>query len=128
KLEVWKDLLTETAQAVNARCTSEAAVALSLTDSSSWPGSDASDPLTTQVTDSWDYADLHSNLAVLSALCDHSRVTLLKFPPNYRFTGLGIDVESHGLSHRIGDANMAGNCVINVNGMLQTIDQYYARK
>ncbi len=126
KIEAWKDLLNETTRAVSARCTSDAVTASGLTDSSDWPSADDTDPLTTAVTDSWDYADLHSNLAVLSALCDHSRVTFLKYPPMYQFAGLGIDGESHALSHRI--ANATGGCLSGVNELLETIDRYYAAK
>jgi hypothetical protein len=44
------------------------------------------------------------------------------------FRGLGLNSESHGLSHRIGDAGMQGTCVGGVLDMLQKIDEYYAQK
>src|SRR5690606_25349315 len=75
-----------------------------------------------------DVADLYSNLAVLTAICDANRVIFLKYPGNYTFTGLGLTVESHSLSHRIGDAGMVGTCVEGVVDMLLAIDDYYAKK
>jgi hypothetical protein len=55
-------------------------------------------------------------------------VIFLKYPGNYTFRGMGHTIESHSLSHRIGNAGMTGTCVAGVLGMLAEIDDYYARK
>jgi hypothetical protein len=39
-----------------------------------------------------------------------------------------LELENHGISHRIGDANMGGTCVAGVNDMIVTMDTYYAQK
>jgi hypothetical protein len=44
------------------------------------------------------------------------------------FKGLGLSVESHALSHRIANADMAGPCLTGVIDMLLKIDGYYAQK
>lgn len=132
KLEAWKDLLNDTGNMVaSALCSSETANSLGLTQDNVKAGMSGGvgiDLLTQKITDSLDGADLYSNLAVLAAACNANPVIILKYPPNYVFTGLGLKVETHGLSHRIGDATMQGACLDGVLDMLLTIDDYYARK
>ena len=69
-----------------------------------------------------DGADMYSVIAVLSAACNYNPVIFLKYPANYVFTGLGINTESHSLSHRLDNASMTGTCLPNALDMLQTID------
>jgi hypothetical protein len=68
------------------------------------------------------------NLAVMTAICDSNRVIFMKMPPNYVYKNLGLTVESHGLSHRIGNANMGGACLDGVLDMIYKIDSFYAQQ
>jgi Protein of unknown function (DUF1552) len=131
KLAAWKELLHQTGgMMASAECNAEVAMQLGLTEDSvgNVPGGFGNDSVTAKVTDTLDTADIFSSVAVLAALCDYSRVTFLKYPGNYIFRGLGLESENHGLSHRIGDPGMQGVCVGGVLDMLQTIDDFYARK
>jgi hypothetical protein len=130
KLEAWKQLLHETTSAVvSAMCSEELALSLGLTDENlSAPTADGGDPLTTKVSADLDVADLYSNIAVLTALCDQNRVIFLKYPANYVYRGLGMTMETHSMANRIGNAGIGGTCVEGVNDMIQTIDRYYAEK
>jgi hypothetical protein len=115
----------------SAQCNEEVATALGLTTENLQKvqgGGLNTDVVTAMITDTLDAADMYSNVAVLSAICDANRVIFLKYPGTYIFRGLGLESENHGLSHRIGDAGMQGTCVGGVLDMLQTIDEYYAKK
>jgi hypothetical protein len=130
KLEAWKQLLDEAGRGV-ASCSAEGAAALGLTQSNidvaskSAPDSDA---LTLKVTDTLDAADLHSNLAVLAALCDANPVIFIRYPTAFVFKGLGLSRESHSLSHRLDSAALDGPCQPGAIETLLKIDDYYARK
>jgi hypothetical protein len=130
KLEAWKELLHETSGAVvSALCSDATATTLALTEENVSAHANATgDRLTTPIAGDLDGADLFSNIAVLAALCDTSRVIFLKYPGSYVFSGLGIAIDSHSLANRIGNAGMGGPCVENVNEMLLTIDRFYAEK
>jgi hypothetical protein len=130
KLEAWKQLLDETGRGVTS-CNAEGASALGLTQSNVDAASrtlQTSDALTLKINESLDAADLHSNLAVLAALCEVNRVIFLRYPPNFVFKGLGLSVESHSLSHRLDSAALVGPCLPSALEMLLKIDDYYARK
>jgi hypothetical protein len=86
------------------------------------------DRLTTVVSGELDVADIYSAVAVLAAVCNANPMILLKYPPGTTFRSLGIEVESHNASHRIGNAGMSGTCVAGVIDMLLKIDGYYATK
>jgi hypothetical protein len=75
-------------------------------------------------------ADTMFNLAVLSAICDANRVIFMKFPGTtiFKWDGLNHTKDSHGISHRTGDANMGGSCVDGVLDMIAEIDDWYAKK
>jgi hypothetical protein len=132
KLAAWKELLHQTGGMVaSAQCNEELALQLGLTQDNVdgiRGGGMGGDVITSKVTDTLDVADIYSSVAVLSAVCDYNRVIFLKYPGNYIFRGLGQESENHGLSHRIGGPGMQGTCVGGVLDMLQTIDDYYARK
>jgi hypothetical protein len=132
KLEAWKQLLDETGRGMNAAaCSAEGATVLGVTQANidaSAKGSSTTDLLTNKITDTLDGADLHSNVAALAALCNVNPVIFLKYPANFVFKGLGISVESHGLSHRIGTAALQDKCLPSAIEMLLEIDDYYARK
>ncbi|WP_437970964.1 DUF1552 domain-containing protein [Sorangium sp. So ce260] len=132
KLEAWKAILDETVRPIaSAQCNTSLATALGATQenfdvASTIPSAD--DVLTRRISDSLDGADLYSNLAVLAAACNATPVIFLKYPPNFLFRGLGLTMESAGLSYRLGNAGMQGTCVPGVIDMLLKIDDYYARK
>jgi hypothetical protein len=132
KLEAWKALLSQTGQVVaSAQCNADIAAQLGASQdiiNKVKLGGVGKDVITTMVTDTLDTADIYSNLAVLAAVCNANAVSVLKYPGNYTFSGLGLTGESHGLSHRIGDPGMQGTCVNGVIDMLLKIDGYYAKK
>jgi hypothetical protein len=66
------------------------------------------------------------DLTVLTAMCDTNRVIFLKMPGNFKYSNLGLTLESHSVSHRTGNANQGGTCVANALDMVHTIDKYYA--
>jgi hypothetical protein len=131
KLAAWKELLDQTGGVVTAQCSQDVAAALGATQENVDAvrgGGLGTDLLTTQITDTLDAADIYSNVAVLAAVCNANPVIFLKYPASYVFRGLGLEIEAHSLSHRIGDAGMSGTCVPGVTDMLLQIDDYYAKK
>lgn len=118
KLSKWKDLLSDVTPQLREQCTQQTAQALGIGDLADTA------QLTDQVSDGMDRADMYSNVAVLSALCDFKRVIFLKYPPSYQFEGLGVNNESMSVSHRVD----SGVCSAHSNEQVQLIDQYYARK
>ena len=68
------------------------------------------------------------DLAALAAICDANRVIFMKMPASYMFKFLGLNTETAGLSHRIGNAGMGGTCVANAIDMIHTIDNWYAQQ
>ena len=134
KLAAWKELLHATGGPIaSAQCNEEMAMTLGLSDANLQAaggsgGGLGGDRVTAAVADGMDAADMYSNVAVLAALCNANPVIFLKYPGNYVFRGLGLELENHGISHRIGNANMGGTCVDGVNDMIITMDTYYAQK
>jgi len=84
--------------------------------------------ISNMVTSDLDGADMFSVMAVLAAACNYNPVTVLKYPPNYVYSGIGITADSDNLSHRLDNAGMSGTCYPDVINMLRTIDTYYASK
>ena len=80
------------------------------------------------VTDTMDGADMYSAMAVLAAMCNYNPVIFLKYPPNYNFSAIGVNADSHNLSHRLDNAGMSGSCYPNSLTLLQTIDKWYVSK
>ncbi len=130
KLAAWKELLNQTGGVVaSAQCNPEVAASLGLTQATIDMVSSLGDRLSSEIGDTGlDGADLHSNLAVLAAACNHNPVTLLKYPSNIVLRGLGLKSENIGLSHRVGSASMSGTCIQDALEQLLTIDRFYARK
>jgi len=131
KLEAWKALLDDTGKVLSPQCTQAVATALGATPMNVEAGSVVpadGDLLTARITDSLDGADVYSAVAVLAAICNDSPVVFLNYPGNYVYKGLGITQDSHNLSHRIENANMAGGCLTGVIDLLLKIDAYYAQK
>jgi hypothetical protein len=119
KLNDWTELLHQTSGAVAAQCNETTAMGLGLTEGGGQGGGDLSKS-----------ADTMFNLAVLSAICDANRVIFMKFPGTtiFKWDGLNHTKDSHGISHRTGDANMGGSCVDGVLDMIAEIDDWYAKK
>jgi hypothetical protein len=122
KLDSWAELLHETSAAVSAQCSTDTATKLGLTSQAVQGAAGGFNVDISKV------APVMMNLAVLSAVCDANRVIFMKMPPNYIFKNLGLTVESHSLSHRIGSANMGGPCLSGVMDMLHEIDVFYAEQ
>lgn len=126
KLDAWTELLHSTGNAVAGQeCTQATADALGLPGGGG--GGGGGGPGGQDIT-SPEVTDLMMNLAVLALLCDANRVVLMKYPPNYLFSGLGHGTEHHGLSHRIGSAFMGGGCEGGVIDALTEIDRFHAEK
>jgi len=87
-----------------------------------------SDILTTKISGNLDGGDVYSAIAVLAAACNANPVIFMKYPGNYVFKGLGINTESHSLSHRLDNAGMAGSCLPNAVKMLLQVDGFYTQK
>jgi hypothetical protein len=69
------------------------------------------------------------DLVVMNALCNQNAFMLLQMPGNSRLgfiEGVDPNSDNHGLSHRIGNGNMGGDCVTGVVAMLQKMDLWYA--
>jgi Protein of unknown function (DUF1552) len=122
KLSDWASLLSQTGSTVTAgsMCTSAEATTLGLTSSTTQGVSNT--------TDISKISPIMFDLALLTAICDVNRVIFLKMPPNYVFTFLNLTTESHGLSHRIGTANMGGACLNGVMDMIHAMDMWYAQQ
>jgi hypothetical protein len=132
KIDAWESILNDagTVVATN-QCNMDLATSLGATQANATAatmGGLGQDVLTHMVTGSLDGADMYSVMAVLSAACNYNPVTVLKYPPNYVFSGLGITVETEGLSHRTGNGNVTGACIQSALSMIQTVDTYYATK
>lgn len=135
KLEGWKALVNDTgATVISTLCTPELAANLGATSDNASAATaplvsgSGTDVLTRKVTADLDGADMYSVMAVLATACNFNPVIVLKYPPNYLFTGLGITNESANISTRSNNSNLTGPCVPNALDQLQTIDKYYASK
>lgn len=119
KLSAWEQLLTEVTTSVRAECSEGALGSLGIT----------AQELSAAGGDLTAASKAVANIAVLSALCDHNRLIFMKMPGNYRYTFLeGVTGDNHGISHRIGNPNMGGNCVSGVNDMIVQMDDWYAQQ
>jgi hypothetical protein len=123
KLSDWADLLHDASAVVTPMCTQDfASTGLGLTvDSVKAPGSGGSSG-----TDYPTLVGVMQDLAVLSAICDSNRVIFINMPGAVVYKHLGLTLDSHSISHRIGNAGMGGACVANAIDMIQTIDKWYA--
>jgi hypothetical protein len=121
KLQDWVDLLHYTSNTVvGAQCSADTATKLGLTSQSVSTASTGNDISV--------IAPIMFDLAALTAACDANRVIFMKMPPNYVFKFLNLTVESHSLSHRIGNANMGGTCISGVMDMIWAMDKWYAQQ
>ena len=92
KLAAWKELLHETGTVVTSdQCRTDLSATLALTEESLVAYENlefGDDKVASKISGEMDAADLFSNLAVLSALCDPSRPIVLKYPGPYVFKRL----------------------------------------
>jgi hypothetical protein len=132
KLEAWKALLNQTgAIMASAQCNQTLGDMLGATQanaSKAGYGGLGSDVLTTKISGNLDGGDISSAIAVLAAACNANPIIFLKYPGNYVFKGLGINTESHSLSHRLDNAGMTGSCLPNAVKMLLQVDGFYTQK
>jgi hypothetical protein len=131
KLSAWKELVNDAGRTVvTAQCNPTIATQFGVTQENVdilVPGS-GRDMLADIVSGDLDGADIYMGLAALAACCNANPVILLKFPGSYTFRGLGLNIESDSLSHRIGNAGMQGTCVEGIIDMLLKVDDFYSRK
>jgi len=126
KLTKWTELLHYvggTVTPAGSQCTMATATSLGLTGSLT--GSDITKT-----------ANIMMDLAVLTSLCDANRVIFMKMPAGRVYSNLqylasdgsmkALSMESHSVSHRIGNAGMDGACVADALNMIHAIDKYYA--
>lgn len=123
KLADWMDLLHQTGGVVSAQCNADTAEALGLNAQSVQAASGGGLGVDLSKT-----TPVMMDLAVLSAICDANRVIFMKFPGSTVFSWLGLTKDTHGISHRTGDANMGGPCIDGVLEMIATIDDFYAQQ
>jgi hypothetical protein len=121
-LSDWTELLHYTGgTVVGGQCTADTATKLGITTSALSGSSSGIN------ADMDKLPPLMFNLAALTALCDNNRMIILKMPPSFKYANLGLTMESHSISHRIGNAGMGGACVNGALDMVHTIDKYYAK-
>jgi len=134
KVQVWKAMLNDMGTIVTTNsCTMDLATKIGATStnvSKASSGGVGKDILTTKVDTGLDLdgADMYSVMAVLASACNYNPIIFLKYPPNYTFSGIGVNADSHNLSHRLDNAGMSGTCYPNSLMLLQTIDKYYVSK
>jgi hypothetical protein len=132
KLAAWEQLLHNPGvpDLKSALCNAETASSLELTQESLDAiagGSQGLPNVASTLESGLTVADLFSNVAVLSALCNANPVVWLKYPAFYVFRELGIDTDNASLSHRVGNASIGGTCVADVTDQLETLDRFYAQ-
>jgi hypothetical protein len=74
--------------------------------------------------------DMMMNLMALAMTCDVNRTFVFLYPGYviYKWDGLMMTKEHHGLSHRTGDFTVGGNCYTGVIDMIAQIDTWLAGK
>ena len=126
KLSAWLELTNQVGKTMaSAQCNTDLAMTLGASNAL---GTGAGDALTRKVNDTMDNADLYSAVAALTAACNANPMIVLKYPGNFLFTGLGIDIDSDLLARRIGNAAMTGPCLPGAISNLLKVDAYYAQK
>ena len=74
--------------------------------------------------------DMMMDLMALAMTCDVNRTFVFLYPGYviYKWDGLAMTKEHHGLSHRTGDFTVGGNCYAGVLDMIAQIDTWLAGK
>jgi hypothetical protein len=125
KVEMWKAMVNDVGKGLAATCNQSVATRLGGTSENA---NMSISNVTNMVTPTLDGADMYSVMAVLAAACNYNPVIFLKYPPNYVYSGAGVNADSDNLSHRLDNAGMTGTCFPNVLDLLRKIDTYYATK
>jgi hypothetical protein len=136
RIDDWLDLLRQTeVQVVSAACNAENAAALGITDETvsaasggGGMGGNFGGGFVDTGTAFIQGGDMMINLIALTMMCDANRSIILQWPGyvTFNFDGMTHEYEHHGLSHRVGSAEVGGPCVDGVIGMLDEIDTWYA--
>jgi hypothetical protein len=125
KLAIWKSLINDIGTMVAKTCNQDVATRLGGTSTNvAMMSNDITAPVTTDL----DLADMYSVMAALGVACNYNPVTILKYPPSYVFSGIGINADSDNLAHRLDNAGLSGNCFPNALNLLRTLDTWYATK
>jgi hypothetical protein len=130
RLDDWMSLLRDTEKViVSAACNAQNAAALGITDAAVTavsPTRGRADNATAWTTGS----DLMINLIALTMMCDANRMIVLQWPgfATFKWDGIDHQYDHHGLSHRVGSAQVMGTCVTGVIEMIHQIDKWYAGK
>ena len=125
RVEAWESLVNDAGTVVTDMCNQDLATRLGATsDNVNMPISN----ITNMVTPTLDGADLYSVMAVLAAACNYNRVIFLKYPPNYVYSGIGVNADSDNLSHHLDNAGLTGTCYPDVINLVRKVDTYYATK
>ena len=125
KVAIWKSMVNDVGTMMTATCNQNVATRIGATSENAAMSVSS---ITNMITPELDGADMYSVMAVLAAACNYNPVIFLKYPPNYVFSGLGINLDSDNISHRLDNAGMSGTCFPNVLDMARTIETYYAKK
>lgn len=74
--------------------------------------------------------DMMMNLMALAMTCDVNRVFVFLYPGyvTYKWDGMSMTAEHHGISHRTGDFTVGGDCYAGVIDMIAQIDTWLAGK
>jgi len=125
RVEAWESLVNDAGTVVTDMCNQDLATRLGATsDNVNMPISN----ITNMVTPTLDGADLYSVMAVLAAACNYNRVIFLKYPPNYVYSGIGVNADSDNLSHHLDNAGLTGTCYPDVINLVRKVDTYNATK
>ncbi|HEY0468766.1 MAG TPA: DUF1552 domain-containing protein [Polyangiaceae bacterium] len=126
KLAAWLELANQVGKVVaSSQCSRELATTLG---ASNEVATGEGDIVTRKINDTMDNADLYSAIATLTAACNANPVIVLKYPGNFVFSGLGINMDSDLLAHRLTSAGQIGPCAPNVIENVLKLDRYYAQK
>lgn len=71
-------------------------------------------------------AQIMFQLIALTMMCDANRSIVMHWPGYTTYDFLGHDIDHHGLSHRVGSAEVTGTCVTGVMDRLREIDEWFA--
>jgi hypothetical protein len=125
KIEIWKSLLNDAGTIATKMCSQDVATRLGGTSANA---AKTTANITDMVTADLDAADMYSVMTTLAAACNFNPVTVLKYPPNYVFSGLGITNDSDNLAHRGDSGSLTGTCFPDAVSLLCRLDTWYATK
>jgi hypothetical protein len=123
KIDHWAELLTQATNVVRTDlCTEAKAAELGISEPAGGGGGGGGGGFQSTVQPMMD-------MAVMNALCNQNAIMMLMMPGTANMSFLvDSSIDSHGLSHRIGDPGMGGACEAGVLGMLEQMDIWYAEQ